>query len=101
MGGKVNQLTDISNSYDADIYIAGHSHDLFATNIEKLSLAPRGMELIKEKKTFINSGTFLETISMGGSGYAERKAYPMAKIGVAKLKIYPTKKPRPDVHVTI
>lgn len=99
LGGKANQLMDVANSYEASIYIAGHSHDLFATTLERLSIVNKN--LVKEKKTFINSGTFMETVSLNGSSYSEQKAYSVAKIGVCKIKIYPNHRPRPDVHITM
>ncbi len=101
MGGKVNQLSDVASSYEADVYIAGHSHDLFATTSEKISLPLGGMNTVKTKKIFINSGTFMETTSIGGTSYSEQKAYSVAKVGTARLDIYPGHKPRPDIHVRI
>lgn len=101
MGSKVNQLADVSNSYDADVYIAGHSHDLFATTSEKISLPNTGMSTMKSKKIFINSGTFMETIVDGSTSYPEQKAYNVAKIGTARLDIYAKHRPRPDLHVRI
>lgn len=101
MGGKVNQLSDVASSYDADVHIAGHSHDLFATTSEKVMLPPGRMIPIKQKKIFINSGTFLETVSLEGTSYGEQKAYSVAKIGVACLDISPNHRPRPDMHVRL
>jgi len=101
IGGKINQLTDVSNSRDADVYIAGHSHDLWATTLEKQFLPLNGMIPIKVKKIFINSGTFMETNTLGGTSYSSQKAYPISKIGTARLDIYPNHRPRPDLHVRI
>lgn len=101
MGGKINQLHDVASSYEADVIIAGHSHDLSATTSERISLPLSGMTPIKTKKIFINSGTFMETISIGGTSYSEQKAYSVAKIGTARLDIYPNHRPRPDIHVRI
>lgn len=101
MGGKINQLTDVSNSREADVYIAGHSHDLWATTLEKQFLPLGGMTPIKIKKIFINSGTFMETNTLGGTSYSSQKAYPISKIGTARLDIYPNHRPRPDLHVRI
>ncbi len=101
IGGKVNQLVDVSTSRDADVMITGHSHDLWATSLEKQFLPLNGMIPIKVKKIFINSGTFLETNTMGGTSYSEQKAYPISKIGTARLDIYPNHRPRPDLHVRI
>ena len=100
-GGKVNQIQDLASSYDFDVVCVGHSHDLFAVTSERLVLPPTSKELIKEKRTFINTGTFMETTTSGGSGYAERKGYPIAKIGTCRIDIYPNHRPRPDVHVRI
>ena len=101
VGGKINQLMDTANSYGADIYIVGHSHYLGAEVMDRVSIAAKGKTLLKEKKVFISSGTFLETISLGSSGYSEKKAYPPAKIGTARIDIYPGHFPRPDIHVRI
>lgn len=101
MGGKINQLHDVASNYDADVYIAGHSHDLSATTTEKISIPLSGKRPVKCKKIFINSGTFMETTSNGGTSYSEQKAYPVAKIGTARLDIYPNHRPRPDIHVRI
>lgn len=102
MGGKVNQLMDVANTYDADMYFSGHSHDLFMTTLEKMTLSPRGLDVIKTKKVFVNTGTFLETVTKRGTSYGEMKAYPVAKIGSARIKIYPRKPPlQNDIHVSI
>jgi len=102
MGGKVNQLMDVANTYEADIYLSGHSHDLFATTLERMTLAERNLEVLKTKKTFINTGTFLETVTKQGTSYGEMKSYPVAKIGTARIDLYPKKSPlKTDVHVRI
>ena len=110
MGGKLNNLTDVANSYDADVYCVGHSHDLFAATTEKLCLVSSGSSIIKEKKIFCNTGSFVETTISGGTSYAEKKAYPVAKIGTVRLDIYPQRKIsvmngarlyRPDIHIRI
>lgn len=101
VGGKANQMTDLASNYKADIYCLGHSHDLFAVTVDTLCLPNRGKIPVKEKKIFINTGTFMETVTSGGSGYAERKGYPVSKIGTARLDIYPQKRFRPDIHIRI
>lgn len=101
VGGKANQIIDLAGNYEADVYLLGHSHDLFAVTVDKLCLPSSGMTPIKRKKVFINTGTFMETTSKGGTSYSEQKAYPVAKIGTARLDIYPNHRPRPDIHVRI
>ena len=101
VGGKINQLMDSANSYGADIYVVGHSHYLGMEVMDRVSIAAKGFDLIKEKKVFISSGTFLETVSLNTSGYSEKKAYPPAKIGTARIDIYLSSSKRPDIHVKI
>jgi predicted phosphodiesterase len=101
VGGKINQLMDSANSYGADIYIVGHSHYLGTEVMDRVSIAAKGFGLLKEKKVFVSSGTFLETISLNASGYSEKKAYPPAKIGTARIDIYLSNNKRPDIHVRI
>jgi len=103
-GGKLNQMIDASMGIGADVFIYGHSHSLITHEIATLEFD--GEEDIpgvgrKGKKIFINSGTFMETYTSGGSGYAERHGYAMAKVGTARIDVYPEHKPNPDIHVRI
>lgn len=102
LGGKVNQLTDVATGYIADVYLTGHSHELSAHQIMTIGMAQSGIRTIANKKTFGNTGTFMKTLSQnGGNGYAERKAYNPAKIGVLRFDIYPRDLGKPDVHCRI
>jgi predicted phosphodiesterase len=96
-GGKVNNLEDIAAGWDADIYCAGHSHELFATSTTRMSIV--GDNLVENKKIFCNTGTFMKTISIGNSSYSEKKAYRPTKIGVLRIDIKPRKIGKPDIHV--
>jgi len=100
-GAKVNQLVDVASTYEADVYLAAHSHDLFNISIDRISIGASSSQVIKHKKIFGNTGTFLETITNSGSSYAEKKAYPVSKIGTLRFDIYPKHKPRPDIHVRV
>ena len=101
MGGKINQLMDVASTYDADIFLTGHSHDLFGTTLDKISIGSNSHEFIKQKKIFGNTGTFLETTVTSGGSYSERKAYPVAKIGTLSIDIYPNHRHCPDIHVRV
>lgn len=89
-GSKINNLEDMMRDYEADIYLAGHSHDLFATRRVRLSWQGA------RKIVFANTGSFLETSTWGTCGYGERAGYPPQKLGVVKLKWYPDKE---DIHI--
>ena len=98
-GSKVNNLEDVATGYSASIYLAGHSHNLFSTSSVQISLASSGTQTVANKKTFVNTGTFLKTLSKSGAnGYSERKAYTPVKIGVVRIDVYPRKLGLPDVH---
>lgn len=102
LGGKVNQLTDIASGYEADMYWAGHSHELSCHQIVKIGMATSGVETVANKRVFGNTGTFMKTLSKdGGNGYAERKAYTPAKIGVLRFDIYPRSMGKPDIHCRV
>lgn len=109
MGGKINQLQDAAANYIADIFLAAHSHDMSCTSTETLSMTTSGC-IVKGKRLFGNTGTFMETTTPGGTSYAEKKAYPISKIGTLRFDIYPQRKVgviqgnrlyRPDIHVRI
>ncbi len=82
-GGKVNNLEGIAQHYVADVYLAGHSHDLWATRAVRVDYGGARSLL------FANTGTFMETASYGKCGYSERAGYPPQKLGSVKIKWYP------------
>lgn len=96
-GGNVNSIEDLAGSFEADVYLLGHSHKLFVTSKIKLSVAG---EHIKEKKQFFaNTGTFLKTYAEGCSNYGEKGGYTPLKTGVIKFSIYP-KSTGIDIHAS-
>ena len=82
-GAKVNNLEDNLAYYDADVYLAGHSHDLWATRKSRIYWSG------SRDVTFGNTGTFLETSTRGTTSYSERANYPPLKLGVLKLTWLP------------
>ena len=90
-GSVVNNVEGLSQYWDADVYLVGHSHKLWATRQVKIGWGGQ------RKVIFGNTGTFLETCSWGKTSYSERAAYPPLKLGVLKIKYYPK---RGDIHVS-
>jgi len=82
-GAKVNNLEDNLAYYDADVYLCGHSHDLWATRKSRVYWGS------SRDVIFGNTGSFLETSSLGSTSYAERANYPPQKLGVLKLEWLP------------
>lgn len=88
MGGKANNLTDLSACWDADVYCVAHSHDLFG--VRKVKIDYNGAR----KLIFCQTGTFLKTAEWGTTTYSERAGYPPTKTGVARIEWYPWKEKR-------
>ena len=82
-GSKVNNLEDNMAYYDADIYLTGHSHDLWATRKSRIHWGGA------KDVIFANTGSFLETAKIGTMSYSERANYPPQKLGVVKIKWLP------------
>ena len=81
-GSKVDNIEDLMRDYDADCYLCGHSHDLFATRRARISWEG------DKSVVFANTGSFVQTASFGTSNYSERAGYPPQKLGVVKIKWY-------------
>jgi len=84
-GGVINAVENISQYYDADVYLVGHSHKLSSTKQVKIGWAGSRDIL------FCNTGTYLETSTWNRIGYAERVGFPPQRIGCLKVKYYPKK----------
>jgi len=90
-GNVVNNVENLSQYWDADIYLVGHSHKLWATRQVKIGWGGQ------RKVIFGNTGSFLETCSWDTSSYSERAGYPPLKLGVLKIKYYPKSG---DIHLS-
>ena len=78
-GSKVNNLEDNLAYYDADVYLCGHSHDLWATRKSRIHWGG------SRDVIFANTGSFVETATIGTTNYSERANYPPQKLGVVKV----------------
>lgn len=90
-GSKINSLEDLSMYYDADLYLAGHSHDLIST--KRVFITYHGQKV----RAFLNTGTFLKTSEYGTSNYSERAGYPPQKLGVARVEWQPFKETHTEI----
>ena len=80
-GSAVNGVERLAQWYDADIFLVAHNHKLWSTRQVRIDYGGY------QKKIFANTGTFLETATIGSNEYAERKGYPPLKLGVIKILI--------------
>ena len=101
-GCKVNAMEDWSSDWIADIYLAGHTHDLWETRTAPVGLSKNG-SYEKKRKRFINTGSFMDTyLESEYSTWASRKLFKPIDPGVARIDFYVKKKNGKryiDVHV--
>jgi predicted phosphodiesterase len=91
-GGKVNRMEDLAAHFDADIYVSGHSHDLFVTRVDRVGLSRNG-KYETHRRHFINTGSFMSTYAESEhSTWGSRKLFPPCKPGVARVDFYSKKK---------
>jgi len=92
--GKMRAIRKLSESFDADVYCAGHTHDLSLQTDEIRRINYKDKIIDRDKKYYVNTGHFLNY----DNTYAEMKQYKPGKKGVAKIKLFGKRK---DVHVTL
>jgi len=102
-GSKVNAMEDLAASFDADIYIAGHTHDKFVTQRNIIRPNSRGV-LSYDKKLFVNGGSMLHTYTLNTSddGWATRKLFSPGVPGMMRIDFLLKEKQGKnyiDVHV--
>lgn len=89
-GSKMNNLESLSSSFEADIFLAGHSHDTLVNSKNILSVA--GKNIKTRTLWYANTGTYLKTYSVDGECYGEKSCYPPAKIGCVTFTLQPSGK---------
>ena len=101
-GGKVNRMEDLASDHDADIYLAGHTHDIWETRTCRTGVSKKG-NYEKQRKRFINTGSFMDTYLEGDySTWASRKLFSPIDPGVARIDFYAKRKGTEkyiDIHV--
>lgn len=90
-GSSVNNVEGLAQHWAGDVFLVGHAHQLWGTR--KVRTGWGG----SRKLVFANTGSFLETASMGTCSYAERAGYPPTKLGCVKIKWFPL---RDDIHIS-
>lgn len=87
-GTKINNMEDKMADFDFDMLLAGHTHDKFVSTRKHIGIDRRG-RVIKSKKFFINTGSFIETYTDGNhDGWASRKVFSPQSTGVVRVDFY-------------
>ncbi|MHA1250803.1 MAG: metallophosphoesterase [Candidatus Helarchaeota archaeon] len=92
--GKLRAVRRLGESFDADIFLYSHVHDLSVQSEERRKINYKKKIVEKKKKYYVLTGHFLNY----EDSYAEMKAYKPGKKGVAKIKFFGD---RWDIHCSI
>lgn len=91
-GAKVNAMERLPASFEADLYFAGHTHDVWVTKKTPVRLSRKG-KIEKKKIYFVNTGSFMDTyLESEVSTWASRKLFDPIAPGVARVDFYSKKK---------
>lgn len=88
-GAKVNSMDELPGWIEADIYLRGHSHSLFAKPVDVMRKNNRRTEFLQKRVYVGHTGSFLKTYAMGHSHYAERGGYRPVPLGVLRFELRP------------
>jgi len=102
-GSKVNNLEDLISSFEFDLVLAGHSHDKWTSQRNRIRPNSRGV-LSYDKKLFINGGSFLHTYNLNSvnDNWATRKMFSPGVPGMVRVDFYlkeTNKRSFIDIHV--
>ena len=95
-------MEDLAADFIADLYLAGHTHDVWETRRSPIGLSRTG-KYEKQRKRFINTGSFMDTyLESEISTWGSRKLFSPIDPGVARIDFYAKKKKEVkyiDIHV--
>lgn len=89
-GGDVTALKRFEDGFEAQIYVAGHTHRKYSFKSPKLTIPAKGEPIPREyTKVFIRAGAFLKgyqadypsATTLHTPSYAEEAAYPPVDLG--------------------
>jgi len=92
--GKIRSVRRLSESFDADVYLMGHVHDVAVQSDERFFVDKRRRFVARKKTYYVLTGHFMNY----QDSYAEMKAMKPSKKGVPKIKLFGD---RWDVHVSV
>lgn len=90
---KLKAAVDIAHTFDADLLLMGHVHELTDDFLQVQSVDKTRKKVIEKKRFIVLTGHYVGY----DRSYAQMKGYPISKLGSPKIKLY-TKKW--DLHVS-
>ena len=101
-GAKVNNLSGLADIAEADLYLAGHTHECIGYLTTRWTHVQN--RLVERKVGFCITGSFLsytqESELVSSESYAERLALPPARIGAPRIRLE-CAAGRKDIHISI
>lgn len=88
VGGNLNRVEDIASSFEADIYLTGHTHQIVVDKLVRLGLDPAG-RIHERVQVFGVCGSFLRPYNIGAISYPEYKILRTTRVGTITVSINP------------
>ncbi len=90
LGGVLNYLERLMNSFEADVYMTAHCH--MKSHAEKpiLRMAPKGAPILMERKRIgLSTGAYYRTYQVNTTSYGQRRTFPPAALGAVPVRLRP------------
>ena len=101
-GAKVNNISDLADIAEADLYLMGHTHECIGYLTTRWTHVQN--RLVERKVGFCITGSFLsysqESELVASESYAERMALPPARIGAPRIRLE-CGIGKKDIHISI
>ncbi len=91
-GGGVNRMKQIGSDFDADIVIAGHTHDTWTRTGIRLGYDKKLNNVYERKIVYGNTGTFLRGYAKGVDSYPEINPREAKRTGTITISLLPYNK---------
>lgn len=89
-GAKINNIEELSRSYDAQIYLRGHVHQRIVTRGSRVFMTTSGRPApVITPQVFALTGSYLKSIHDGEDSYANRSGFLPTDLGCVKLALNP------------
>jgi len=86
-GGAVNRMKMISGDFDADIFLMGHSHDLWTRSGTRMEYNKKQNTFDERKILYGNTGSFLHGYSKGIDSYVEINPREAKRVGTITITL--------------
>ena len=94
LGGSINKVAQMSDWWEADLFLMGHDHQKIVAEREKLKISyshrnRESSKVVARKVVSARTGTFLKGYAPGKSSYAAAKVMPSTTLGTIKVELTP------------